>query len=76
MLRNHGDRDVFNVTLTMGSKKQSKRVFLSDNKSETKTVPFEIDTSDMPLGITRGQVVVLKSNQLSDPPLDVLPSSG
>jgi parallel beta-helix repeat protein len=72
MLRNHGDRDEFDVTLTMGSKKQSKRVFLSDNKSETKTVPFEIDTSDMPLGITRGQVVVLKSNQLSDPPLDYL----
>jgi parallel beta-helix repeat protein len=72
MLRNHGDRDEFNVTLTMGSKKQSKRVFLSDNKSETKTVPFEIDTSDMPLGITRGQVVVLKSNQLSDPQLDYL----
>jgi len=72
MLRNHGDRDVFNVKLTMGSKEQSKCVFLSDNKSETKTVPFEIDTSDMPLGITRGQVVVLKSNQLSDPPLDYL----
>ncbi len=72
MLRNHGDRDEFEVRLMMGSKKQSKCVFLSDNKSITKTVPFEIDTSDMPLGITRGQVVVLKSNQLSDPPLDYL----
>jgi len=72
ILRNHGDRDVFNVTLTMGSKEKSKRVFLSDNKSRTKTVPFEIDTSDMPLGIIRGQVVVLKSNQASDPPLDYL----
>lgn len=72
MLRNHGDKDVFDVTLKMGSKKQSKRVYLSDNKSVTKTVPFEIDTSHMPLGITRGQVVVLKSNQLSDPPLDYL----
>ena len=72
MLRNHGDRGVFNVTLTMGRNEKSKRVFLSDNKSETKTVPFEIDTSDMPLGITRGQVVVLKSNKLSDRPLDYL----
>jgi parallel beta-helix repeat protein len=72
MLRNHGDHDDFDITLTMGSKEKSKQVFLSDNKSVTKTVPFEIDTSDMPLGITRGQVVVLKSNHLSDPPLDYL----
>jgi nitrous oxidase accessory protein len=57
MLRNYGDKDEFDVTLRMGSEIQ-KKVYL--NETETKTVPFEIDTSDMPLGITKGQVVVSK----------------
>ncbi len=62
MLRNHGDKDAFDVTLRMGSEAIQKSVYL--NEKETKTVPFEIDTSDMPLGIIRGQVAVFRDERM------------
>jgi len=61
ILRNHGDRDVFEVRLTMGSEFQ-KSVYL--NESENKTIPFEIDTTNMPLGIIKGQVAVFRDERM------------
>ena len=60
-LRNFGDTDKFNVSLKMGSEIQ-RSVYLNEN--ETKTVLFEIDTSDMPLDINTGQVVITKDERL------------
>jgi len=62
ILRNHGDRDTFEVRLTMGSEAIQTSVYL--NESEKKTIPFEIDTSDLPLGINEGVVVVTKDKRL------------
>jgi parallel beta-helix repeat protein len=62
ILRNHGDRDEFEVTLKMGSQEIKKSVYL--NETENKTIPFEIETSDMPLDINQGHVVVTKDNRL------------
>jgi hypothetical protein len=61
ILRNHGDNDEFEVKLKMG-REIRKTVYL--NETETKTLTFEIDTSNMPLGINRGQVLVSKDEQL------------
>ncbi|RCV65413.1 Peptidase family C25 [Methanophagales archaeon] len=62
ILRNYGDRDEFDVKLKMGREEILRGVYL--NETETKTIPFEIDTSDMPLGINKGQVVISKGKRL------------
>jgi parallel beta-helix repeat protein len=61
-LRNYGDKNEFDVKLRMGSEEICRKEYLNEN--ETKTLTFEIDTLDMPLGINRGQVVVSKDEQL------------
>ena len=61
-LRNYGDEDEFNVELRMRSEEKSKRIYL--NESENKTISFEIDTSNLPLGINNGEVVVSKDGRL------------
>ncbi len=62
ILRNYGDKDEFKVNLRMGSEEKSRTVYL--NETETKTLTFEIDTSGLPLGINKGQVVVSKDKML------------
>ena len=56
ILRNYGDKDEFKVNLRMGSEEKSRTVYL--NETETRTIPFDIDTSKLPLGINKGEVVV------------------
>jgi parallel beta-helix repeat protein len=62
ILRNYGDKDEFKVKLRVGSEEKSRTVYL--NETETRTIPFEIDTSNLPLGINKGQVVVSKDERL------------
>ena len=61
-LRNYGDKDEFEVKLRMGNEKVSREVYLTEN--ETKTLLFEIDTSNLPLGINNGEVIVSKDERL------------
>ena len=62
ILRNYGDKDEFKVNLRMGSEEKSRTVYL--NETETKTLTFEIDTSNLPLGINKGEVVVSKDEMV------------
>ncbi|MCW3129077.1 MAG: hypothetical protein N2V75_03110, partial [Methanophagales archaeon] len=61
-LRNEGDKDEFEVKLRMGSEEVSNTTCL--NEAENKTISFEIDTSNLPLGINKGEVVVSKDKRL------------
>ena len=61
-LRNYGDEDEFEVKLKMGSEEISSTVCLNEN--ETRTILFAIDTSNLPLGINNGEVVVSKDGRL------------
>jgi parallel beta-helix repeat protein len=62
ILRNYGDKDEFKVNLRMGSEEKSSTVYL--NETETKTLTFEIDTSNLPLGINKGEMVVSKDEMV------------
>ena len=61
-LKNYGDKDEFEVKLRMRSEEINSTVYL--NETENKTISFEIDTSNLPLGINKGQVVVSKDRRL------------